>query len=46
MLEIIGKTNIDFLGARRVAFGLSGALVLTGLSQHRLYWWYFRAGEV
>lgn len=31
MLEIIGKTNIDFLGARRVAFGLSGALVLTGL---------------
>jgi preprotein translocase subunit SecF len=31
MLEIIGKTNIDFLGARRVAFGLSGALVLIGL---------------
>ena len=31
MLEIIGKTNIDFLGARRVAFTLSGAFVLTGL---------------
>ncbi len=31
MLEIIGKTNIDFLGARRMAFALSGAFVLTGL---------------
>lgn len=31
MLEIIGKTNIDFLGARRIAFALSGALVLLGL---------------
>jgi preprotein translocase subunit SecF len=31
MLEIIGKTNIDFLGARRVAFALSGAFALTGL---------------
>jgi preprotein translocase subunit SecF len=31
MLEIIGKMNIDFLGARRVAFTLSGAFALTGL---------------
>jgi preprotein translocase subunit SecF len=31
MLEIIGKTNIDFLGARRVAFAISGAFILTGL---------------
>lgn len=31
MLEIIGKTNIDFMGKRRVAFGVSGLLVLLGL---------------
>jgi preprotein translocase subunit SecF len=31
MLEIIGKTSIDFLDARRIAFALSGALVLLGL---------------
>jgi preprotein translocase subunit SecF len=31
MLEIIGKTNIDFLGARRASFALSGAFALTGL---------------
>lgn len=31
MLEIIGKTNIDFLGVRRVTFALSGTLVLVGL---------------
>jgi preprotein translocase subunit SecF len=31
MLEIICKTDIDFLGARHVAFGLSGTLVLIGL---------------
>lgn len=31
MLEIVGKTNIDFMGKRQIAFGLSGVLVLTGL---------------
>ena len=31
MLEIIGKTNIDFMGKRHVAFGVSGLLVLVGL---------------
>jgi len=30
MLEIIGKTNIDFMGKRHVAFGVSGLLVLLG----------------
>jgi len=31
MLEIVGKTNIDFMGKRHVAFGVSGLLVLLGL---------------
>ncbi|RMH06070.1 MAG: protein translocase subunit SecF [Nitrospirae bacterium] len=31
MLEIIGKTNIDFMGKRKIAFGISGALVALGL---------------
>lgn len=31
MLEIVGKTNIDFMGKRHIAFGISGLLVLTGL---------------
>ena len=31
MLEIIGKTNINFMGKRHVAFGVSGLLVLLGL---------------
>ena len=31
MLEIVGKTNIDFMGKRHVAFGVSGLLVLIGL---------------
>lgn len=31
MVEIVGKTNIDFMGKRQIAFGLSGVLVLTGL---------------
>jgi preprotein translocase subunit SecF len=31
MLEIIGKTNVDFLGARRVAFIVSGLLALLGI---------------
>jgi preprotein translocase subunit SecF len=31
MLEIIGKTNIDFMGKRHVTFGMSGLLVLLGL---------------
>lgn len=31
MLELIGKTDIDFLGRRRVTFAVSAALVLLGL---------------
>lgn len=31
MLEIIGKTNIDFMGKRRMAFVLSGFLIVLGL---------------
>lgn len=31
MLEIVGKTNIDFMGKRRIAFAVSGVLVLIGL---------------
>ena len=31
MLQIIGKTNIDFMGKRHIAFGVSGLLVLIGL---------------
>jgi preprotein translocase subunit SecF len=31
MLEILGKTNIDFMGKRRVAFLFSGIMVLLGL---------------
>ena len=31
MLEIIGKTNIDFMGKRKIAFILSGIIVLIGL---------------
>ncbi len=31
MLEIVGKTNIDFMGKRHVAFGVSSLLVLIGL---------------
>lgn len=31
MLEILGKTNIDFMGKRKVAFLLSGMMVLLGL---------------
>lgn len=31
MLEIVGKTNIDFMGKRHVAFVVSGLLVLLGL---------------
>ena len=31
MLEIIGKTDIDFLGRRRVTFAFSAALVLLGV---------------
>ena len=30
-MEIVGKTNIDFLGMRRVAFGVSTVMVLVGL---------------
>jgi preprotein translocase subunit SecF len=32
MFDVIGKTNIDFIGKRNVAFSLSGILVLLGLS--------------
>lgn len=31
MLEIIGKTNIDFMGKRRVAFVVSGCMVALGM---------------
>ena len=31
MLEIVGKTNIDFMGRRKIALGISGVLVLLGL---------------
>jgi preprotein translocase subunit SecF len=31
MLEILGKTNIDFMGWRKVSFAFSGIMVLLGL---------------
>lgn len=31
MLEILGKTNIDFMGKRNIAFAFSGILVLLGV---------------
>jgi preprotein translocase subunit SecF len=31
MLEILGKTNIDFMGKRNLAFAFSGVLVLLGV---------------
>src|SRR5438445_255232 len=31
MLEILGKTSIDFMGLRRYSFALSGVLVFVGL---------------
>ena len=31
MLEILGKTNIDFMGKRHIAFVVSGVLSLLGL---------------
>ncbi|GJL56839.1 MAG: protein-export membrane protein SecF [Nitrospirales bacterium] len=31
MLEIVGKTNIDFMGRRQIALGISGILGLLGL---------------
>lgn len=31
MLEILGKTNIDFMGKRKIAFALSGVMALLGL---------------
>ena len=31
MMEIIGKTNINFLGKRKIAYGISGVLVAFGL---------------
>lgn len=31
MLEILGKTNIDFMGKRRWAFLFSGIMVMLGL---------------
>ena len=31
MFEIVGKTNINFMGQRKVTFGLSGLLIVIGL---------------
>lgn len=31
MLQILGKTNLDFMGKRQIAFAFSGILVLLGL---------------
>ena len=31
MLEILGKTNIDFMGQRRYSFAISGVMMLLGL---------------
>ena len=31
MLEILGKTNVDFMGKRKIAFMFSGVMVLLGL---------------
>ncbi len=31
MFEILGKTNIDFMGKRRIAFAFSGVMVLLGI---------------
>ncbi len=31
MFEIVGKTDIDFMGKRRIAFAVSGVLILLGL---------------
>ena len=31
MLEILGKTNIDFMGKRRWAFLFSGIMVMFGI---------------
>ena len=31
MMEILGKTSIDFMGMRRYSFAVSGVLVLVGL---------------
>lgn len=31
MLEILGKTNIDFMGKRKISFAFSGFMVLLGL---------------
>jgi preprotein translocase subunit SecF len=32
MLNLIPKTNIDFIGKRYVFFAISGALILSGLA--------------
>ena len=31
MMEIIGKTSVDFMGKRNIAFAVSGVLVFLGL---------------
>ncbi len=58
MLEILGKTNIDFMGKRRYAFLFSGIMVVLGIvgidsdrpggrqSRHRLCGRHRRAVEV
>jgi len=32
MLEILGKTSIDFMGLRRYSFAFSGVLIFVGLA--------------
>ena len=31
MMEIIGKTSVDFMGKRNIAFAISGVLVFLGI---------------
>ncbi|MCH7689830.1 MAG: protein translocase subunit SecF [candidate division Zixibacteria bacterium] len=38
MFRIIGDTNIDFIGVRKVAFGISAVLVLTGFLGLFMIW--------
>ena len=31
MMEIVGKTSVDFMGKRNIAFAVSGVLVFLGI---------------